>query len=241
MKLVGKALPDVSVVINGAGAAGMAVARMLLSVGVGSLILSDSSGVIYEGRKSNMNWAKEEIARLTNEKKLKGDLEAVIKGTDVFIGVSAPNAVSPQMVQSMARDSIIFAMANPIPEIMPDVAKEAGARIVATGRSDLPNQVNNCLAFPGIFRGALDVRARDINEPMKIAAAYAMCGLVEEKELTEDYIITSAMDLRVAMKVAGAVAKAAIDSGVARLEVEPDEVEERTRRFVYEGQAIGAA
>lgn len=241
LKLVGKTLSEVSIVINGAGAAGMAVAKMMLSVGVGSLIICDSTGAIYEGRKKNMNWAKEEMARVTNLDKLNGTLGAAIKGADVFIGVSAANVVSPEMVQSMAKDPVIFAMANPVPEIMPDAAKAAGARVVATGRSDLPNQVNNCLAFPGIFRGALDVRASDINEPMKIAAAHAMSGLVGDKELKEDYVITSAMDLRVSMKVAAAVAKAAIDSGVARAEVKPEDVEERTRRFVYEGQLVGTA
>jgi len=241
LKISGKALADISVVINGAGAAGIAVAKMLLSAGVGNVIICDSSGAIYKGRKSNMNWAKEEMSRFTNRDRLKGTLGEVIKGADVFIGVSAANVVSPQMVQSMAEDPVIFAMANPVPEIMPDIAKEAGAKVVATGRSDFANQINNCLAFPGIFRGALDVRASEINEPMKIAAAYAMSALVADKEIREDYIIPSAMDLRVSMKVAAAVARAAIDSGVARVEVKPEDIEERTRRFVYEGHPIETA
>jgi len=241
LKISGKALSDISIVINGAGAAGIAVAKMLLSAGVGNITICDSSGAIYKGRKDNMNWAKEEMAEATNPDKRKGTLETVIKGIDVFIGVSAANVVSPKMVQSMAKAPAIFAMANPVPEIMPDLAIEAGASIVATGRSDLPNQINNCLAFPGIFRGALDVRASDINEPMKIAAAYAMSALVSDRELKEDYIIPSAMDLRVSMKVAAAVAGAAIDSGVARVEAKPEEIEERTRRFVYEGYPIETA
>lgn len=240
LKVVGKELADIRIIINGAGAAGMAVAKILLSAGATNLVICDSSGAIHEGRKANMNWAKEDMARVTNQERLKGDLVKVIKGMDVFIGVSAANAVSPEMVKSMAADPIIFAMANPVPEIMPDIAKEAGARIVATGRSDLPNQINNCLAFPGIFRGALDVRATDINEPMKIAAAYAMSKMVGPKELKEDYIIPSAMDLQVPMKVASAVAKAAIESGVARVSKAPEIVEERTRRYIYEGQGIEA-
>jgi len=241
LKVVGKSLNEVMVVINGAGAAGIAVTRILLSVGVGNLVLCDSEGAIYKGRKTNMNFAKEEMAAATNPGKIKGALGEAMKGADVFVGVSAAGAVKPEMVQSMSRDPIIFAMANPVPEIMPDLAKEAGAKVIATGRSDLPNQVNNCLAFPGIFRGALDVRATDINEAMKIAAAHAMSAMVAAKELKEDYVIPSAMDLRVAMKVAAAVARAAIDSGIARAQVTPEEIEERTRRFVYEGQPIETA
>ncbi len=241
LRLVDKKLPQIFVVINGAGSAGIAVAKILMSAGVRNMVICDSTGAIYEGRKKNMNWAKEEIARVTNRDKLNGEVAKVMKGADVFVGLSVANSVSQDMVRSMARDAVIFAMANPVPEIMPDLAKEAGARVVATGRSDLPNQINNCLAFPGIFRGALDVQAKEINEEMKVAAAYAMSAMVTPKELREDYVIPSAMDLRVAIRVAGAVAKAAMDSGAARKHVPPEEVEERIRRFIYEGMDIEKA
>ena len=217
LKLVSKKLDKIRIVINGAGAAGVAIALLLLSFGAKSVIVCDRRGVIYEGRPEGMNSVKEKIARMTNRHFERGGLGEAIKGADVFIGVSAANVVTPEMVCSMAGEAIVMAMANPIPEIMPDAAKEAGARVVCTGRSDFPNQVNNVLAFPGIFRGALDVRAADINESMKIAAARAIAGLIGENELRGDYIIPEAFDPRVVPTVAAAVAKAARDSGVARL------------------------
>jgi malate dehydrogenase (oxaloacetate-decarboxylating) len=216
LKLLGKELGKIKIVINGAGAAGVAITLLLLSSGARSITVCDRSGAIYEGRPEEMNPVKEKIARMTNRDLERGRLEEVIKGADVFIGVSAANVVTPEMVHSMAGEAIVMAMANPIPEIMPDAAKKAGARVVCTGRSDFPNQVNNVLAFPGIFRGALDVRATDINESMKIAAARAIAGLIGEKELRADYIIPEAFDPRVVPAVAAAVAKAARDSGVAR-------------------------
>ena len=201
---------------SGAGAAGIAIIRLLLSVGVGEVIMTDRTGAIYEGRPG-MNPVKEEIARLTNREKKSGKLAEVIRGADVFIGVSAPGTLTREMVASMAKDPIIFACANPTPEIFPDEAKAGGAAVVATGRSDYPNQVNNVLAFPGIFRGALDVRASDINDEMKIAAAYALAGCVGEQELNSDYILPAAFDPRVREAVAAAVAEAARKSGVARI------------------------
>lgn len=214
-KLLGKRFRDAKVVVNGAGAAGMAITRLLQAVGTKHIILCDTKGAIYEGRAEGMNPYKEDIARITNKRKEAGSLEDVIKGADVFIGVSVAKCVTEEMVKSMNKDAIIMAMANPEPEIMPDLAKKAGARIVCTGRSDFPNQVNNLLAFPGIFRGALDVRATDINTEMKIAAATAIASLIPEEELSEDNIIISPFDKRVAPRVASAVAQAAIDTGVA--------------------------
>lgn len=231
IKIVNKKLSDLKIVINGAGAAGIAITKLLLSLGVGEIILCDRQGAIYEGREAGMNPAKEEIARVTNRDRLQGSLADVIKGADVFMGVSGPNMVTKEMVASM-KEPIIMAMANPVPEIMPADAAEAGARVVCTGRSDFPNQVNNVLAFPGIFRGALDVRARDINDEMKLAAAYAIAGLIPEAELRPDYVIPSALDERVAPAVAKAVAKAAQDSGVARLSVDPEWVAARTRQLL---------
>ena len=216
LKIVGKKLGDVSVVINGSGAAGIAVAKLLVSLGCGDVLLCDTKGAIYEGR-NNLNSEKSEIAKVTNKSKKKGELADVICGADVFIGVSAPGILSKEMVKSMAKDAVIFAMANPIPEIMPEEAKEAGARVIGTGRSDFPNQINNVLAFPGIFRGALDVRARDINDEMKIAASLAIASLVGENELNEAYIMPEPFDQRVGKTVAAAVAKAARESGVARI------------------------
>ncbi len=216
LKLVGKELKNIRVVTSGAGAAGIAIIRLLLSVGVGEVIMTDRTGAIYEGRPG-MNPVKEEIARLTNREKKSGKLAEVIRGADVFIGVSAPGTLTREMVASMAKDPIIFACANPTPEIFPDEAKAGGAAVVATGRSDYPNQVNNVLAFPGIFRGALDVRASDINDEMKIAAAYALAGCVGEQELNSDYILPAAFDPRVREAVAAAVAEAARKSGVARI------------------------
>ena len=214
-KLLGKRFRDAKVVVNGAGAAGMAITRLLQAVGTKHIILCDTKGAIYEGRAEGMNPYKEDIARITNKRKEAGSLVDVIKGADVFIGVSVAKCVTEEMVKSMNKDAIIMAMANPEPEIMPELAKKAGARIVCTGRSDFPNQVNNLLAFPGIFRGALDVRATDINTEMKIAAATAIASLIPEEELSEDNIIISPFDRRVAPRVASAVAQAAIDTGVA--------------------------
>ena len=214
-KLIGKRFRDAKVVVNGAGAAGMAITRLLQAVGTKHIILCDTKGAIYEGRAEGMNPYKEDIARITNKRKEAGSLVDVIKGADVFIGVSVAKCVTEEMVKAMNKDAIIMAMANPEPEIMPELAKKAGARIVCTGRSDFPNQVNNLLAFPGIFRGALDVRATDINTEMKIAAATAIASLIPEEELSEDNIIISPFDKRVAPRVASAVAQAAIDTGVA--------------------------
>jgi len=216
LKLTGKALSDISVVVNGAGAAAIAVTRLLMAMGLEDVVLCDRQGAIYDGR-DNLNSEKQMMARISNRQMKKGALSDVIKGADVFFGLSAPNVLSKEMVRTMAKDPVIFAMSNPVPEIMPDDAKEAGAAVVGTGRSDFANQINNVLAFPGIFRGALDVRARDINDDMKIAAAYAIAGLVADNELTPDYIIPAPFDPRVGAAVAKAVAKAARDSGVARI------------------------
>jgi malate dehydrogenase (oxaloacetate-decarboxylating) len=216
LKVVKKDLKDIKVVVNGSGAAGIAITKLLMSMGLKTVILCDRQGAIYDGREG-MNTSKEEIAKVTNSKKEKGSLTDVLKGADVFIGVSAPDTVTKEMVATMAKDSILFAMANPTPEIFPEDAKAAGARVVGTGRSDFPNQVNNVLAFPGIFRGTLDAKASDINEEMKIAAAYAIASLINGDELNEDYVIPKAFDERVAYKVAEAVYKAAVDSGVARV------------------------
>jgi len=232
LKITGKELKDLVVVMNGAGAAGMAIAKIILNAGVKDLIQCDRTGIIYKGRKEGMNWAKEEMSRVTNKENKEGSLADALVGADVFIGVSTANIVSEEMVKSMNNDPIIFAMANPVPEIDPDLAKKAGARIVGTGRSDYPNQINNVLAFPGVFRGALDVRASDINEEMKLAAAYALSEIIPEEELTEDYIIPRPFDPRVVPAVAKAVAKAAMDSGVARVKVDPDEIAVKTKELI---------
>lgn len=216
MKLTGKNLKDMSVVCNGAGAAGIAIIKLLMAMGLKDVILCDRSGAIYEGR-DNLNAEKQEMAKISNKLMKKGSLQDVLKGADIFIGVSAPNSVTKEMVQSMAKDPILFPMANPVPEIMPDLAKEAGAAVIGTGRSDFPNQINNVLAFPGIFRGTLDVRARDINDEMKIAAAQAIAALVTEEELNSEFILPSPLDERVGPAVAKAVAEAARKSGVARI------------------------
>jgi malate dehydrogenase (oxaloacetate-decarboxylating) len=216
LKLTGKKLDEIRVVTSGAGAAGIAIIKLLIAMGLNDVVLCDRKGAIYKGREG-LNKEKEEMAEITNKQMRKGTIEEVIKGADVFIGVSAPGCVTPEMVKSMAKDPIIFAMANPTPEIMPDLAREAGAAVVGTGRSDFPNQINNVLAFPGIFRGALDVRASDINDAMKIAAAKAIADFVKDEELTADYIIPSALNRDVAAAVAAAVAQAARDTGVARL------------------------
>ena len=216
LKVVGKKIEDIKVVTSGAGAAGIAIIKLLISMGLRNVIMCDRTGAIYEGRE-NLNPAKEEIAAITNREKEKGALADVIRGADVFIGVSSPGTVTPEMVKSMAKDPILFPMANPTPEIMPDLALEAGAAVVGTGRSDFPNQINNVLAFPGIFRGAFDVRASDINDEMKLAAAQALAELVSPEELSRDYIIVPAFDPRVGPAVAKAVAEAAKRTGVARI------------------------
>ncbi len=216
LKVVGKDINDIKVVTSGAGAAGIAIIRLLIANGLKNVIMTDRTGAIYEGREG-LNPIKEEMAKITNRDKEQGTLAEVIKGADVFIGVSAPGTLTQDMVKTMAPNPIIFACANPTPEIFPDDAKAAGAAVVSTGRSDYPNQVNNVLAFPGIFRGALDVRASDINDEMKIAAAHALADLVSPDELCADYILPAAFDPRVRDAVATAVAKAARDSGVARL------------------------
>lgn len=216
LKLTGKNLESVRVVTSGAGAAGIAIIRLLLSLGLRDVVLCDRQGTIYQGREG-LNPVKEEMAAITNQERRKGSLADVLQGADVFIGVSAPGCVTPEMVRSMNKDAILFPMANPVPEILPELAKEAGAAVIGTGRSDFPNQINNVLAFPGIFRGALDVRARDINDEMKIAAARAIAGLIPADKLSADYIIPSALDPAVAPAVAAAVAQAARDSGVARI------------------------
>ncbi len=216
LKLVGKRMEDICVTVSGAGAAAVAITKLLLTAGVRDIAMCDRSGAIYEGRTEHMNPVKDEMARCTNPMKRKGSLADVIAGADVFIGVSAPGMVTTEMVRSMARDAIIFACANPTPEIFPEDAKKGGARIIATGRSDYPNQINNVLAFPGIFRGAFDVRASDINDAMKLAAAEALAGLIADEELREEYIIPAAFDPRVGEAVARAVAEAARRTGVAR-------------------------
>ena len=215
LKVVGKQLEEVKIVVNGAGAAAISITKLLLSAGAKNITLCDRKGAIYAGR-DGLNWIKEEMAQVTNPAKQSGSLADVLAGADVFIGVSAPNSVTTEMVKTMNRDAIVFACANPTPEIFPDDAKAGGAAVVSTGRSDYPNQINNVLAFPGIFRGALDARASDINDEMKIAAAHALADLVGD-DLSADYIIPAAFDPRVANAVAAAVKQAAYDSGVARI------------------------
>lgn len=217
LKLVGKKKENIKLVINGAGAAAISITKLLLSDGFSDVTLCDRKGAIYEGRSEGMNWIKQEMAKVTNRSKTSGTLADVLAGADVFIGVSAPKMLTTEMVKTMNRDAIIFACANPTPEIFPDEAKAGGAKVIATGRSDYPNQVNNVLAFPGIFRGTFDVRASDINDEMKIAAAYALAELISDEELNADYIIPKAFDPRVGKAVAAAVADAAKKSGVARL------------------------
>ncbi len=216
LKLVGKKLENLRVVTSGAGAAGIAIVKLLMKVGVREVIMTDIDGVIYEGREK-LNEATREMAKVTNRAKAQGTLDDVIGGADLFIGVSAPGVLTPEMVSRMAKDAIVFAMANPTPEILPELAKQAGAAVVGSGRSDYPNQVNNVLAFPGIFRGALDVRASAINDEMKIAAAKAIAGLISDEELRPDYILPEAFDPRICGAVAAAVAQAARDTGVARV------------------------
>ena len=216
MKVVNKQLKDIKAVINGAGSAGIAIAKHMLRLGVGDLIMVDAKGILDEN-DSSFNPPQIEMARLTNKENIKGGLAEAIKGADLFVGVSAPNVLKEEMVKSMNKDAVVFAMANPTPEIMPDAAKKAGARVVGTGRSDFPNQINNVLAFPGIFRGALDCRAKEINDDMNVAASYAIAGLVTEDRLSEDYILPDALDKRIGKAVAAAVTEAARRSGVAQL------------------------
>lgn len=216
LKLVKKGMDEISVVVSGAGAAGIAVTRLLMSMGLKSVILCDRQGAIYKGREG-LNDIKTEMAEISNLSMKKGSLKDVLVGADVFIGVSAPNMLNSDDIKTMAKDPIIFAMANPVPEIMPDEAKKGGAAIIGTGRSDFPNQINNVLAFPGIFRGALDVRAKEINDEMKIAAAFAIANAVEDSELNADYIIPDTLNLKVGKAVAEAVSKAARDTKVARI------------------------
>lgn len=233
LKVVNKKFEDITVVVNGAGAAGTAITKLLLKMGSKDVILCDSKGAIYKGRPVGMNKYKNEMAEITNKNSIKGSLAEALKGADVFLGVSVANCVSKEMVKSMSRDAIIMAMANPNPEILPNEAKDAGAKVICTGRSDYPNQVNNVVAFPGIFRGALDVRASEINDEMKMAAAYAIASLVDENKLSPDYVIPEAFDLRIAPKVAAGVAKAAIDTGVARKkDVTPEMVEQHTKKLL---------
>ncbi|MCL6449878.1 MAG: NAD-dependent malic enzyme [Acetobacteraceae bacterium] len=237
LRIVQKRIEDIYVVINGAGAAGIAVAKFLLDAGVRELVLCDTRGIVWAGRPEGMNPFKEDVARRGNKRNLKGDLAVAMRGADVFIGVSAAGAVTRDMVRSMAGDPIVFAMANPVPEIMPEEARAGGAAVVGTGRSDFANQINNVLAFPGVLRGALDVRARDINEAMKLAGARAIASLISDAERSPDYVIPRPFDRRVAPAVAAAVAEAAMSSGVARLKVNPEDVAERTRKLVERVQA----
>ncbi|WNB93935.1 malic enzyme-like NAD(P)-binding protein [Bacillus sp. NEB1478] len=236
LKLTGREMAKIRVVVNGAGAAGIAIIKLLDRFGVKDIIMCDTKGAIYEGRPFGMNSVKTEVARFTNRTKIEGTLSDVISGTDVFIGVSVEGALTKSMIESMNPDPIIFAMANPNPEIMPDIAREAGAMVIGTGRSDFPNQVNNVLAFPGIFRGALDVRATHINEEMKIAAVHAIANLVNPTELNAEYVIPAPFDPRVAPNVAAAVATAAMETGVARIRVNPDDIAEKTRRLAIIGK-----
>lgn len=233
LKVVNKKFQDVTIVVNGAGAAGTAITKLLLKMGTKDVILCDSKGAIYKGRPEGMNKYKNEMAEITNKNLKKGSLADVLKGADIFLGVSVADCVSKEMVKSMNKDAIIMAMANPNPEILPGDAKEAGAKVVCTGRSDFPNQVNNVVAFPGIFRGALDVRASEINDEMKMAAAYAIASLVDDNKLSENYVIPEAFDLRISPKVAAEVAKAAIESGVARKkDITPEMVEQHTKKLL---------
>ena len=217
LKLTGRKKESTRIVVNGAGAAAIAITKLLLSYGFADITLCDRTGAIYEGRTEGMNPVKEEMAKITNPAKKQGGLKDVIEGADIFIGVSAPNSLTQDMVRSMNADPIVFACANPVPEISPDDAEAAGAAVVATGRSDYPNQINNVLAFPGIFRGTFDVRAKEINDEMKFAAALAIADIIPESELRADYIVPDPLNPEVAKKVAAAVAKAAVDTGVARI------------------------
>lgn len=236
LKLAGKSLSEVKIVANGAGAAGIAIIKLLFTYGVRDVIMCDSKGAIYEGRPIGMNAVKERIAKVTNRNRIEGSLSDVIKGADVFIGVSVAGGLTAEHIQSMNDNPIIFAMANPVPEIMPEEAIAAGALVIGTGRSDYPNQVNNVLAFPGIFRGALDVRATHINEQMKMAAVEAIAQLISPEELNAEYVIPGPFDPRVAPAVAAAVAKAAMETGVARIKVDTEEIREKTEKLAVVGK-----
>ncbi len=234
-KLAEKPMSDLKIVVNGAGAAALSVSRLLLRSGVQDIVICDSNGVIYKGRKKGMNPFKEDIAEITNLSNQRGSLEEVLKGADMFLGLSVPNVLTPEMVKTMATEPIIFALSNPTPEIMPDLAYEAGAKVVATGRSDFPNQVNNSLAFPGIFRGALDVQAKVINDEMKVAAAHAIADLITPEQLEEGMIIPTALDFRVPPAVASAVATAAMETKVARRTMDAEAVQTQLKNYLYEG------
>lgn len=238
LKLAYKGIDEIRVVVNGSGAAGVAIVKLLIHMGVKDVILCDTKGIIYEGRPAGMNPFKVEMARITNKQHLQGTLGDALVGADVFIGVSAAGALTKEMVHSMNENPIIFAMANPVPEILPDDAKEAGALVVGTGRSDFPNQVNNVLAFPGIFRGALDVRAKEINEEMKLAAVYAIAGLITDEDLHADYVIPDPFDSRVAAHVAAAVAKAAMETGVSQKIVDVNDIKNRLLALKDEEQPV---
>ncbi|NLW17496.1 MAG: NAD-dependent malic enzyme [Firmicutes bacterium] len=225
LKVVKKDIKDVKTVISGAGAAGVAIAKLLLAAGAGDIIVCDSRGIISKDR-TDLNASKQELAEITNKENISGDIAKAMVGSDIFLGVSMPGAVTKEMVATMAKDAIVFAMANPIPEIYPDEAKEAGAAVVGTGRSDFPNQINNVLVFPGVFRGALEVRATDINEEMKLAAAHAIADLIQPEELNPDYCIPGVFDKRVAAHVAAAVARTAMETKVARIEIDPEQLKE---------------
>ncbi|QGQ45122.1 NADP-dependent malic enzyme [Metabacillus sediminilitoris] len=236
LKLANKSIADIRVVVNGAGSAGVAIVKLLLHMGVKDIILCDTKGIIHEGRLEGMNPFKEEMALITNRDQKHGRLEDALIGADVFVGVSVAGAVTKEMVRSMNQDPIIFAMANPVPEIMPDEAKEAGALVIGTGRSDFPNQVNNVLAFPGIFRGALDVQAKEINEEMKLAAVHAIAGLISEEDLHADYVIPDPFDRRVAAYVAATVAYAAMETDVAQKNVNVEDIKQRLLTLAVEQQ-----
>lgn len=233
LKIVDRDLKEVKIVVNGAGASAIASIKILLKAGARNIVVCDTTGVIYKGRIKGMNFIKQELAAITNPDRLRGTLADVLKGAEVFIGLSGPNVLNQEMVQTMAPDPIVFALSNPVPEIHPDAARQGGAAVVATGRSDFPNQVNNCLAFPGIFRGALDVRARTINEEMNVAAAHAIADLVGDN-LNPGYILPGAMDFRVPPAVAEAVARASMETGTARIQIEPERVARHTREFIYD-------
>ncbi|MTI61043.1 MAG: NAD-dependent malic enzyme [Firmicutes bacterium] len=230
LKLIDKKIDDIKILVNGAGASATSVTKLLLKEGAQNIVVCDSKGAIYEGRKERMNPAKEELAALTNPDKIKGELADVIKDADVFIGLSVANVLSEEMVKTMKDNPVIFGLSNPTPEIAPEIAQKAGAKIIATGRSDYPNQINNVLAFPGVFRGALDVRAKDINEEMKLAAAHAIANLVGD-DLAADYVVPAPFDPRVAPEVAAAVARAAVDSGVARVDISAEEIKKHTKEL----------
>jgi malate dehydrogenase (oxaloacetate-decarboxylating) len=233
LKIVDRRLGDVKIVFNGAGASAISTAKILIEAGAQNIIVCDTKGAVFKGRSAGMNRIKEELAEITNPDRVRGSLGDVLRGAEIFIGLSGPNVLNQDMVKSMASEPVVFAMANPDPEIHPDEARAAGAAVVATGRSDFPNQVNNCLAFPGIFRGALDIRARAINDAMNIAAAHAIAELVG-KDLSPGYILPNAMDFRVPPAVAEATARAGLETGTARIHIDPEGVGRHTREFIYD-------